>query len=123
MKMTRAKINKTQVQQTSVRANPQTESASSNTVASRCPPIALDIVAKIENESLFKNKFIMIGNIKTAIAIIAMMPHEFLISERLAVTVFNDSLTLEPTKGTKLLIANLAVFIEIVSTPCAIVFL
>lgn len=63
------------------------------------------------------------GSIRTAIDIIPIIPQELLIKERLAVTVRRDSFIDEPTKGTKLLIANLAVFTEIESTLCAMVFL
>lgn len=123
IKIVNAKINKTQLQQTRVSIKPQIESASSKIVASRCPPIAFDIVANTENESLFKNKLIIMGSIRTAIDIIPIIPQELLIKERLAVTVRRDSFIDEPTKGTKLLIANLAVFTEMESTLCAMVFL
>lgn len=117
IKIVSAKMNNTQLQQTSVSIKPHTESASSNTAASFFAPIAFDIVARIEKDSLFKNKLMIIGIISTAIEIIATIPHEFLISERLDVTVLKDSFTEEPTKGTKLLIANLAVLMDIESTP------
>lgn len=42
--------------------------------------------------------------------IIAIIPHVFFIADKLALTVLNASLTVEPTMGTKLLIANFAVF-------------
>ena len=72
---------------------------------------------------MFKNRLITIGSINTATEIIAIIPHEFFINERLAVTVLSDSLTEEPTSGTKLLIAKRAVFIDKESTLWAIVFL
>ena len=46
---------------------------------------------------------------------IAIIPQEFFIKDILDVTVLNASLTVEPTIGMKLLIANFAVFIEILS--------
>jgi hypothetical protein len=49
------------------------------------------------------------------IIIIPSAPHEFLIYEILEVTVRNASFTVPPTTGIKLLIANLAVLIEIES--------
>jgi len=51
----------------------------------------------------------------TATAIIAITPQDFFIIVRLALTVLKVSLTEAPTKGTKLLIANLVVFKEIES--------
>ena len=48
----------------------------------------------------------MIGSIISAIAIIAITPHEFFINDRDEDTVLNASLTDAPTNGTKLLIAN-----------------
>ena len=48
-------------------------------------------------------------------AIIAITPQEFFMKERLEVTVLNASFTLEPTIGIKLLMANLAVLIEMLS--------
>ena len=116
-------MNNTQVQHTRVNTKPQTESASSRIDASLPPPIARDIVAKIENEILFKKILIIMGSIKTAMVISAITPQEFLISERLDVTVRKASFTDEPTNGTKLLIANLAVLSESVSAPCDNTFL
>ena len=49
---------------------------------------------------------------------IPIIPQEFLIKDMLDVTVRNASLTVEPTIGIKLLIANFAVFIEILSADC-----
>ena len=114
--MVNAKINKTQVQQTRVNKKPHIESASSKIAPSLYPPIDFDIDVNIEKESLFRNRFIIIGSIKTIIEIIAITPQEFFIKERLEVTVRSASLTDEPTRGTKLLMAKRAVFIEILST-------
>lgn len=118
-----AKINKTEEQATRVKINVQIESASSNSVASLLLLIALDMVDSIEKESLFKKRFNIIGSINTTIAIMAIIPQEFLISDRLEETVLSASLTDEPTKGTKLLMAKRAVFKERVSTLCERVFL
>lgn len=112
MKIVIANINRTQPQQTRASKNPQIESASSSTPLSLLQPISLAREANKLNESLFKNKLIIIGSIKIAIEIIAITPQEFFIKERLDVTVLNASFIDEPTMGTKLLIANLAVFIE-----------
>lgn len=49
---------------------------------------------------------------------IAIIPQEFFIKDMLEVTVLNASLTVEPTIGIKLLMANFAVFIEILSVDC-----
>ena len=65
----------------------------------------------------------MIGSIISAIAIIAITPHEFFINDRDEDTVLNASLTDAPTNGTKLLIANRAVFNVRVSAPCDSTFL
>ena len=116
-------MNKTQEQATRVKINVQIESASSSKTASLLLLIAFAIEERIEKESLFKNRLIKIGSMSTTIAIMAIIPQEFFISERLEETVLNASLTDEPTKGTKLLIANRAVFSEIVSTLCERVFL
>ena len=48
-------------------------------------------------------------------AINAITPQEFLINDKLAVTARKLSFMLEPTRGTKLLMANLVVFNEILS--------
>ena len=49
---------------------------------------------------------------------IATTPHEFFIKDILDVTVRKASLTVEPTIGIKLLIANFAVFIDMLSADC-----
>ena len=116
-------MNKTQLQHTSVKIKLQAESASSKTAASFFPPTTFDIVASREKESLFKNRLITIGSIRIATDMIATIPQEFFINERLVVTVRRDSFTEEPTSGTKLLIANRAVLIDKESTLWAIVFL
>lgn len=118
-----AKINNTQQEHTSVNKNPHIESASSNTEDSLVPPIILERLDKILNESLLRSKFIIIGSIIKAIIIMAKIPQEPFITEMLLVTVRNASLMEEPTRGTKLLIANLAVFIDKLSCPCANTFL
>ncbi len=116
-------MNNMQVQETNVNKKPQTESASSKTVLSLLQLSSLDKEESRLNDSLFKNKLIIIGNIITATAIIAIIPQDFFINERLALTVLSASLTEAPTNGTKLLIANLAVFKEMESALCERVFL
>lgn len=111
------------MQATSVNKKLQIESASSKIVASLCPLIAFDIVASIENDSLLRKRLINIGSIRTTMEIIAIIPQEFFINERLEVTVLKASFTDEPTRGTKLLIANLAVFIDMLSTLWVRIFL
>jgi len=111
------------VQHTSVNKNPQIESASSKIAPSLFPPIDFDIEDRMEKESLFKNKFIIIGSINTTMAMIATIPQELLIKERLDVTVLKASFTEEPTRGTKLLIAKRAVLIDKLSTLCVSVLL
>lgn len=73
-------------------------------------------------EILFKIKYIIIGKtIKKTISI-PKTPLELFIIPMLDDTAFKESLTDAPTKGTKLLIANRAVFNEIVSALCAKTF-
>ena len=72
---------------------------------------------------MFKNRLIIIGSIKTTIEIIATTPQEFLINAKLEVTVLKASLTEEPTRGTKLLIAKRAVLIDKLSALCVSVLL
>ena len=76
------------------------------------------IDAVILKNNLFKSKEITEGSIVTAIIIIAIIPHEFLISEILEVIVLKASFTVEPIIGIKLLIANFAVLIETLSVDC-----
>ena len=103
------------MQETKVSKNPQTESASSKIEFSLLQPISLDSEDSRLKESLFKKRLIIMGSIMTATAIIAITPQDFFIIVRLALTVLKVSLTEAPTKGTKLLIANLVVFKEIES--------
>ena len=100
------------MQATIVNKKPQHESASSKIALSLSALTSCAIEERMLKESLFKNRLIIIGSIITAIAIIAIIPEDFLIKERLEETVRIASLTEEPTKGTKLLIANLTVFCE-----------
>lgn len=65
--------------------------------------------------SLLRSKEIIAGSIIMAIIIIAIIPQEFFIKDMLDVIVLNASLTVVPTIGIKLLIANFAVFIDILS--------
>ena len=118
-----AKINKIQVQITNTRKNPQIEPASSNIDPSLLQFKALDIDADRLNISLLISKFIIMGNIIKAIIIIAIIPQEFFIADKLALTVRNASFTVPPMNGTKLLIANFAVFIDRLSDACVKTFL
>ena len=65
----------------------------------------------------------MIGRTIRRTIRIPSTPHEPFIIPMLEDTVLNDSFTDAPTRGTKLLIANLAVLSESVSAPCAKTFL
>ena len=112
IKIVSAKINKTQVQETIVNKNPQIESASSRIALSLLTLIIFATDDKILKESLFKKRFIIIGSIRTAKEIIPIIPEDFFIRSRLEFTVLKASFTDAPTRGTKLLIANLAVLIE-----------
>ena len=123
IKIVRANMKSTQVQQTRVSKKLHMESASSRMEDSELPPISFETVAKIEKEILFKNKLIINGSINTTIEMIAITPQEFFMIDKLAVTVLKLSFTLEPTTGTKLLIANLAVLMDKESTLCESVFL
>lgn len=123
MRIVNEKINKMQVQRTSVSKNPHIELASSITPYSLLQPSAFAIEAEILKNSLYNSNAMIIGNIRSAIVIIAIIPQEFFMSERLAVTVLKASFTVEPIIGIKLLIANLAVFIEIESAVCDKTFL
>lgn len=120
--MVSAKINITQVQATKTSINPQRESASSNISPSDEQFSALHTDPRNPKESLYSNKCIIIGTIKSAIAIIAIIPQVLLITPRLDDTVLKASLIDAPTIGTKLLIAKRAVFIESESFPCAKTF-
>ena len=95
-----------------MRKKAQIESASSRQEASLSAPIIFVIDARRLKESLYKNKFIIIGSIINAITIMAITPLVLLIMDILLATVLNASFIDEPTIGTKLLIANLAVFNE-----------
>ena len=106
-----------------VKRKPQQESASSKIALSLSALTSCAIEVSILKESLFKNKLIIIGSIITAMAIIAIIPQDFLIKERLEETVRIASFTEEPTKGTKLLIANLTVFCDRESALCERVLL
>lgn len=118
----REKINKTHVQAIKTNINPQIESASSSISPSVIQPKALQIAPSKPKESLYNKIWIIIGTIKSEIAIIAIMPQVFFIIERLEATAFKESLIEAPTMGTKLLIAKRAVFIVIESLPCASTF-
>lgn len=123
MKIVIPNINKTQLQQTRVNINPHIESASSNTADSLLQPIKRAKEVDMLNDNLFKNRLMIIGSIINAIEIIAITPHELFIKERLDVTVLSASFIDEPTRGTKLLIANLAVFKDKLSLLCVKMFL
>ena len=103
------------VQSTKASKNPHTEEASSMTTHSLLHFKHLPMEEVILKSSLFRSKEMIDGSMIIAIIIIAMIPHEFLIKDMLDVMVLNASLTVEPTIGIKLLIANLAVFIDILS--------
>ena len=116
------KIKRTQLAQTNVNIYKQIESASSRMTLCLSQCNIFDIDARRPKLSLFKNKYIIIGIIMSAIDIMAITPHEFLIKEREEEIVFKASLTDAPTKGVKLLMAKRAVFKVIVSTLSEIVF-
>ena len=82
-----------------------------------------EIPPKSPNEILFRNRYIIIGNIINAIITIAKTPQELFIKPRLDETVRNASFIDAPTIGRKLLIAKRAVLIVSVSAPCDIMFL
>lgn len=67
-------MNNTEVQHTIVSIKPQIVSASSKIAPSPPPFIALEIVVRILKESLCKNKFMIIGSIISAIAMMAIVP-------------------------------------------------
>ena len=69
----------------------------------------------ILNNNLFRRREIIDGIIIIAMIIIAIIPHEFFINDMLDVIVRKASFTVEPTIGIKLLIANFAVLIEMLS--------
>ena len=73
------------------------------------------VIFEILKSNLCNNSEIMAGSIIRATIIIAITPQEFFIKAILDVTVLNASFTVEPTMGIKLLIANFAVLIEILS--------
>lgn len=110
-----AKMNSIQVEITNKSIKPQIELISSKIALSLLHPSAFEIVLEILKTILLSNKEIIIGSARNTITIIASMPHEFFTSDKLAITVLNDSFTVEPTIGIKLLIANLAVFIDTLS--------
>lgn len=120
--MVKPKINKTHAQTTNVNKKVQIEFASSSIASSPLDPISFDIELSKPRDSLFNKRLIIIGITIIIITIIAITPQEFLIILRLLVTVLNASLIDAPTIGTKLLIANLAVFIDKESDPCDITF-
>lgn len=123
MKIVNANMNKTHVQHIIVNRKLQVESASSKIAPSFPEPINRAIELNILKEILFRKRFMIIGSIITAIAIMAIIPVDFFMYDKLDVTVRNASFTEEPTRGTALLIANLAVFIDIESALCDSVFL
>ena len=110
-------MNRTDVQAARVKRKLQIESASSNIDFSPLPPNAPEIMERRLKEILFKNRFMITGNVITAIAIIAIVPQEAFKSERLALRVLKVSFTDAPTIGTRFPMANLAVFILRLSAP------
>ena len=86
-------------------------------------PNSFEIALNRLNDTLFKNRLIIIGSINTTIVIIPSIPDVLLMRDKLVVTDFKASFTEAPTNGTRLLIANRAVLIDKESAPCAIVFL
>ena len=115
-------MNKTEEQDTSVSKYVQSESASSSIQLSLPLRSDFEIEESKPKEILFSIKYIMIGNTMRKTIKIPLTPHERLIIPMLEDTVLSASFIEEPTKGTKLLIANLAVFNETVSAPCAKTF-
>ena len=113
--MVKANIKSMQVHKTSASINPHTEEASSITVHSLSHFKHFAIAPKILKSNLCNNSEIIAGSIIRATIIIAITPQEFFIKAILDVTVLNASFTVEPTMGIKLLIANFAVLIEILS--------
>lgn len=115
MKSVKAKINKIEVQQTIASKNENIEFASSIIALSLLQEIPLQIPDKMLNESFESRREIMGGKIRIIIAMIAIIPHAFLIKPMLDITVRSASFIEAPTIGMKLLIANLAVFIDMES--------
>ena len=103
------------VQSTKASKNPHIDDASSMTAHSllQFKHFAIDDV--MLKSSLLRSKEIIAGSIIIAIIMMAIIPHEFFIKDILDVIVLNASLTVEPTIGMKLLIANFAVFIDMLS--------
>ena len=122
MKIVNPKINRTDAQATKVNKNVQTELASLNISPSLFKPISFDTELKNPKEILLSSKLMITGMIISKITIIAITPQEFLIMLKLLLTVLKASFIEAPTIGTKLLIANFAVFIDKVSAPCEIMF-
>ena len=122
MKIVTAKMKRIHVQQTMVNMCVQSALASSNISPCLSHFKIREIPPKSPNESLFKNRYITIGSIISAIKIIASAPQELLIMPRLAETVRNASFIEAPTIGTKELIAKRAVLIVSVSAPWEITF-
>ena len=116
--MVNANINKIEVHITRASKNPHIEEASSIIIASlsHFKHLATEPI-KLSN-NLWINKEIIDGKTIIVITIIATIPQEFLIKEMLEMTVLKASFTVVPTIGMKLLMANLAVFIEMLSADC-----
>jgi len=104
-----------QVHKINANKNPQIEPASSKIELSLLQLSVLAKEAEILKNNRLTRRDIIIGSISRAITIITIIPQELFILDRLATTVFKASLTVEPTIGMKLLIANLAVLMERVS--------
>ena len=112
MSSVKANINKIHVQITSSSKNPQIELISSKIPPSLQQPRDFAIALDILKISLLNRREIIIGSISSEIMKIAIIPHDDFTKDKLALTVLNASLTVGPTIGIKLLIANFAVFID-----------
>lgn len=97
---------------------PQIEDASSINAASFSHFKHFDTEHIMLNNNLYSNNETIEGRVISITIMIAIIPQEFFINDILDVTVLNASLTVDPTIGIKLLIANFAVFMEILSADC-----
>ena len=116
IKIVRAKIKNTALQQVKAKVNPHMPDASLIMPFSLSHPIIPERDAHISRLSLFKYREAITGKVSNKTAIKAITPHEFFITPTLEVTVLKASDIEGPTMGIKLPIANFAVFIEREST-------
>lgn len=118
MKIVSENIKTTEHNDTIDRMKEQILDASSQIFVSLSVPRVFEMPLIISKVNLFKNNEIIMGKINRTITIIAIIPQELFISDRLAEIVFKDSPIKPPTTGIKLPIANFAVLKERVSMLC-----